>query len=125
MRGQRQKTLSETIGRRDVPMNLFETLAYDPRVPRWLLRGGLIGAAFGFYPLMFAAFGPQGLFLAGIPLAAGYAVAIFGFISLSADGLWGGKGVSVGFLYGLLAALIGMIPIVNIWIPIQLDCRAR
>lgn len=106
-------------------MNLSETLAYDPRVPRWLMRGGLIGAAVGLYPLMFAAFGPRGLLLAGIPLACGYAVATFGFISLSADGFWGGKGVREGLLYGLLAAVIGLIPVVNVWIPIQLDCRTR
>lgn len=106
-------------------MNLFETLSEDPRVPRWLMRGGLIGATVGFYPLMVAAFGPRGLLLAGIPFAAGYAVAVFGFISLAADGLWGGKGVREGLLYGLLAAIVGLIPIVNIWIPIQLDCRTR
>lgn len=106
-------------------MNLFETLTEDPRVPRWLMRGGLIGAAVGFYPLMFAAFGPRGLLLAGIPLAVGYAVAVFGFISLAADGLWGGKGIREGLFYGLLAAIVGLIPIANVWIPIQLDCRTR
>lgn len=104
-------------------MKLLETLAEDPRVPRWLMRGGLIGAAVGFYPLMFLAFGRWGLLFAGIPLAIGYAVAVFGFISLSADGLWGGKGIREGILYGLVAAIIGLIPIVNVWIPIQMDCR--
>ncbi|EAR21627.1 hypothetical protein [Nitrococcus mobilis] len=106
-------------------MNLLETLAADPRVPRWLMRGGLIGAAAGFYPLMFAAFGPRGLLLAGIPFAIGYAVAVFGFISLAADGLWGGKGIREGLFYGLLAAIVGLIPIANVLIPIQLDRRGR